>query len=70
MLASVYLELLGGRAHAFTFESEEELTRGERKRSARQRPVPLESLISDDERAAHSAFVDSLGEDSIWKKFG
>ena len=70
LLASVYLELLGGRAHAFTFESEEELSRSERKRSARQRPEPLQSFILEDERVAHAAFVDSLGDDAIWKKVG
>ncbi|MDX1292836.1 MAG: DNA polymerase III subunit epsilon [Hyphomonas sp.] len=70
LLASVYLELLGGRAHAFSFETEEELSRGERKRVARPRPVPLASLMTEDERAAHAAFVDSLGEDAIWKRVG
>jgi DNA polymerase-3 subunit epsilon len=70
LLASVYLELLGGRAHAFTFESEEELSRSERKRSARQRAEPLQSFILEEERAAHAAFVDSLGDDAIWKKVG
>ncbi len=70
LLASVYLELLGGRAHAFTFESEEELSRSERKRSARQRPEPLQSFILEEERAAHAVFGGSLGDDAIWKKAG
>ena len=70
LLAAVYLELLGGRAHAFSFETESDRSRGERKRNARQRPEPLAALLTDSERAAHSAFVDSLGEDAIWKKVG
>ncbi|HAE93988.1 MAG TPA: DNA polymerase III subunit epsilon, partial [Hyphomonas atlantica] len=37
-------------------------------RSARQRPEPLPSLVTDEERAAHAAFIESLGEDAIWKK--
>lgn len=68
LLAAVYLELLGGRAHAFSFESEEESNRSQRTRSARQRPEPLQSLVTDEERAAHAAFIESLGEDAIWKK--
>lgn len=70
LLAAVYLELLGGRAHAFSFETENDRSRGERKRNARQRPEPMAALLTDSERAAHSAFVDSLGEDAIWKKVG
>ncbi|MAN46946.1 MAG: DNA polymerase III subunit epsilon [Alphaproteobacteria bacterium] len=68
LLASVYLELLGGRARAFSFETAEEMDFGSRKRTAKQRPQPLASQITEEERAAHEAFIESLGDDAIWKK--
>ncbi|KCZ51119.1 DNA polymerase III subunit epsilon [Hyphomonas pacifica] len=68
LLASVYLELLGGRARAFSFETAEERDLGSRKRTAKQRPQPLASSITEEERAAHEAFIVSLGDDAIWKK--
>ncbi|KCZ54380.1 hypothetical protein HY29_14615 [Hyphomonas beringensis] len=68
LLASVYLELLGGRARAFSFETAEEMDFGSRKRTAKQRPQPLASQITEEERAAHEAFIASLGDDAIWKK--
>ncbi len=70
LLASVYLELRGGRARAFAFEeSRDEISRRERPR-ARQRPVPLGSLVTEDERAAHAAFVETLGPDALWHSRG
>lgn len=68
LLASVYLELLGGRARVFSFDMpDEDLEDGER-RSARRRPKPLVSQITEAELAAHAAFIASLGPDCLWKK--
>ena len=68
LLASVYLELLGGRARSFEF------VQGAREQAerapARPRPKPLKPLITETERAAHAAFVDTLGDDPLWKKLG
>ncbi len=67
LLAGVYLELLGGRARAFSFEPALE---GDAKRPpARQRPQPLPALITKEERAAHAALVDKLGPDALWKSW-
>ena len=68
LLASVYLELLGGRARAFSFDAPtEESDTGER-RAARQRPAPLVSLLTASEQAAHAAFIETLGPDCLWKQ--
>lgn len=66
LLASVYLELLGGRARAFSFEAQTEVDVSVRRYNARQRPTPLTSRITEEEAAAHKAFVESLGPDSLW----
>jgi DNA polymerase-3 subunit epsilon len=68
LLASVYLELMGGRARVFDFDDlGGKGATGERP-PARQRPKPLASLITDEERQAHEAMVERLGEDALWKK--
>jgi DNA polymerase-3 subunit epsilon len=35
----------------------------------RQRPAPLPPRISADEEAAHAAYIESMGENAIWKRF-
>ena len=66
LLASVYLELLGGRARAFSFEPTIG-GEGYQRPAAKQRPEPLPSNVTDAERAAHAAFVAKLGPDALWK---
>lgn len=68
LLASVYLELLGGRARAFSFEPALE-GEGHKRPPARQRPVPLAPLVTEEERAAHAALVAKLGPDALWKSY-
>ena len=70
LLASVYLELLGGRARAFSFEAGSDSGVSQRQYSARQRPQPLASQITPEERAAHEAFIETLGENPLWKSIG
>jgi len=77
LLAEVYLELVGGRQPDFALAPAGE---GERSEAAdldtagpwrpRPRPAPLAPRITDDERAAHEAFVARLGEGALWRKFG
>jgi len=70
LLAAVYLELLGGRARAFTFEEtvvEAEIVTEQR--PAMPRPAPLGSRLSDEEAAAHEAFVGKLGDEAVWKRY-
>lgn len=66
LLASVYLELLGGRARAFSFEGTGGLEDGAVRPPARQRPQPLARPISADELAAHEKLIEKLGAGAIW----
>ena len=67
LLATVYLELLGGRARAFEFAdaSKSALARV----PAKQRPVALNHGPTKEEAEAHAEFVNKLGDDAIWKKY-
>lgn len=69
LLAAVYLELMGGRARAFSFEAVIETEIVEEIQPARQRPKPLGQRLTEDEKAAHEAFVSSLGDEAIWKRY-
>lgn len=70
LLAQVYLELLGGRQKKFVLApSDMQSDGGLEFHPARQRPEPLASLVTAEERAAHAKFVEKeLGEAAIWKK--
>ncbi|MFN7056545.1 DNA polymerase III subunit epsilon [Hyphomonas sp.] len=65
LLAAVYLELLGGRARAFSFE-EAIGEAGAARPPARQRPQPLGPALTEEEAAAHAAFIAGLGPNAIW----
>jgi DNA polymerase-3 subunit epsilon len=69
LLASVYVELVGGHQARLEFASNgaqaamlATVTNG-----ARVRPVSLPPRLSDEERLAHEAFVASLGEEALWR---
>ena len=70
ILAEVYLELIGGRQPDFALSSELQGGSGETatKWTAKPRPNPLPSRISENEAAAHAEFVSNLGGDSLWSK--
>lgn len=72
LLAEVYLELIGGRQPHLTLVDSKSQQRktAEATRSAyqpRQRPLP--PRLSTEEAADHRAFVDTLGENAMWRKF-
>lgn len=71
ILAEVYLELIGGRQVALALSAETEMSmRGTATRApARQRPVPLPSRITIEERTAHAAFIAEMGESALWLKY-
>lgn len=71
LLAEVYLELNGGREQGLAFD-ESGGGAGKVVFPARPaRPQPLETPVSETERAAHAAFVETIGGDkSLWKKLG
>jgi DNA polymerase-3 subunit epsilon len=71
ILAEVYLELIGGRQPDFALSN----VAGSASTGVavddwrpQPRPTPLASRITDDERAAHSQFVEKMGEDALWAK--
>ncbi|MEC9342859.1 MAG: DNA polymerase III subunit epsilon [Pseudomonadota bacterium] len=75
LLAEVYIELNGGRQASLVLdaqgdgEAEEALadgTAGERRR----RPAPLPSRLDAGDLERHVAFVETLGEAAIWKRYG
>lgn len=70
LLAEVYLELIGGRQTALILEASvtKKAATNVAAQIAQQRPVPLPSRLTEEERAAHAAFVAGLGEHALWKQ--
>lgn len=70
ILAEVYLELIGGRQPDFALATQ--ATGGDTGTSEtwrpRPRPEPLPSRLTKEEAAAHDAFVEALGDGSVWKR--
>ncbi len=71
LLAEVYLELMGGRQAGLSFGSESDERAGtHRVRAANPRPAPLPSHVSEEEKAAHAAFIASFKTEALWIKLG
>lgn len=79
ILAEVYLELIGGRQRALGLVPEEEVSSsssavmepGELGNfNAARRSAPLPSFLSEAEYEAHKAFIEGMGDDAIWAKYG
>lgn len=69
LLADVYLELIGGRQTALGLAAtgqQKKTSFAPTQHSARARPAPLQSRLSQEERAAHAALVKILGEKTLW----
>ena len=71
LLAEVYVELTGKRqARLGLVDAAAAVTpQGGAIVAVRVRPAPLGSRLTDAERAAHRAFVATLGEKAIWKDY-
>lgn len=70
ILAEVYLELIGGRQPDLVLSaSSGSGASGQAVEAWRPmpRPEPLPPRITEEERAAHQAFVDKLGDAALWK---
>lgn len=72
LLASVYLELIGGRQQnlaiaqdAVDLNPQETKTRV----AAQPRPAPLPARLTEDELAAHDALVNDLGASALWHSY-
>ena len=72
ILAEVYLELIGGRQPDFGLNPEAQAKTQKLQTSSdwrpRPRPEPLPPRLTEAEIAAHSAFVEKMGDAAIWKK--
>ncbi|MBK5947281.1 DNA polymerase III subunit epsilon [Rhodobacter veldkampii DSM 11550] len=73
ILAEVYLELIGGRQPDFVLSaSAGESTAAQTTQDWRPRPrsVALPSRLTEAEAQAHAAFIERLGAQAIWGRFG
>jgi DNA polymerase III subunit epsilon len=75
ILAEVYLQLKGGREQRLVFEDEivtesAAIVRPIQFVRREQRPAPLSPRVSDEETAAHNAFIEKLGPNALWLKVG
>ena len=72
ILAEVYLELIGGRQPDFALAGRFSADKGtDTEETWRPRPrlAPLPPRITQEERAAHQALVDKMGDGALWKAF-
>jgi DNA polymerase-3 subunit epsilon len=71
LLAEVYIDLIGARQSQLVLAAEVRDSRpgGVGEMPRRQRIEPLTPRISDEDRAAHRAFVATLGDKPIWNDF-
>jgi len=72
ILAEVYLELIGGRQPDFELSASQGGNLGQDGQTQwrpTKRPNPLPSRLTENEKAAHAAFVEKLGQDAVWKTF-
>lgn len=70
ILAEVYLELIGGRQPDFGLSaigSGDGASAADTWRAS-ERPSSLPNRITDAEKQAHDAFVETLGDDPVWKR--
>jgi DNA polymerase-3 subunit epsilon len=70
LLAEVYLELIGGRQPDFGLSAGGGRTAAAGSWSPPPRPRPLPPRVTTEEAEAHAAFVATLGEGALWKRFG
>jgi DNA polymerase III subunit epsilon len=73
ILAEVYLELLGGQQPDFALSTSAARIGGVGEAPAAplpRRPAPLPPRVTEEERAAHAAFVAKLGDGAVWRKYG
>jgi DNA polymerase-3 subunit epsilon len=69
ILAEVYLELIGGRQASLVLVESRANGNGHGAAVVLTRPQPLMPRLSEEERAAHAAFIASLGEKAIWREY-
>lgn len=72
LLAAVYIELTGGAQAGLAFDTNQADgftgAAARAPRRARTRPAPLAARLTSEEAAAHAAFVEELGPESLWAR--
>jgi DNA polymerase-3 subunit epsilon len=68
LLTEVYVEMLGGRQFDMSLAIEE-VAEELAKPITRKRPVPLARRVTEEDLAAHAAFVKTLGDSAIWRDY-
>lgn len=72
ILAEVYLQLIGGQQPGLELASARKSKQDASGQSTdwrpMPRPTPLAARLTEDEAAAHAAFVAKLGDDAVWSK--
>lgn len=71
ILSEVYLELVGGRQPDLVLSvnsHQDSAIEASAEWRARPRPTPLRPRITEQEAAAHLAFVESMGDSALWRK--
>jgi DNA polymerase-3 subunit epsilon len=72
LLAEVYLELIGGRQPDFVLATAAAQTAAHQRATqagrARVRPSPLAPRLTEEEQAAHQAFLAKMGDAAVWLK--
>jgi DNA polymerase-3 subunit epsilon len=74
ILAEVYLELTGGRQPDFALSAQANARSAQAQSEdgdwrPRPRANPLPGRLTDEDRAAHAAFVAELGDGAVWSRF-
>jgi DNA polymerase-3 subunit epsilon len=69
LLAEVYVELVEARQAQLGLVATSKVAAASSLIAARVRPAPLPPRITDAERAAHSAFIVTLGEKAVWNDY-
>jgi len=71
LLAEVYIELTDARQTTLGLvaTSSRTVIAGGKGAVVRARPAPLPPRVTDEERAAHAAFVATLGDAAVWRSY-
>lgn len=69
ILAEVYGELTGGRQQTLVLSHGAEYAEAATSLAKNRQRTPAASLLTEDEKAAHLAFVGTLGDKSLWRRY-
>ena len=72
LLAEVYLELVGGRQTAISFDAAPARTDAKAiipSAPRRRRPTPLRPRLTEAEQVAHAGFIARIGDAAIWHRY-